>query len=1010
MKLVRLALKNIKSYLEEQIEFFEGVNFISGINGAGKTTIIEAVGYALFDSNPFAAQRQFIRKGERRGSISLVIEAADERLYRIVRVLQAGGGGSWVVYDEETGAELHELHGAQDVKNWLKESLGISRELDPARLFEDVVGISQGKFITPFLERPRERKKIFNTILQLESYREAFDKSAGLVSSLKEKIAEKEGERKALLVKVEDLEDCRERLRSNLAQAEVLRRELHEINQDLSMLQKKIEIQEKYRTDLETRERDLYVLKENLAAFNSQKESLQLQVTEAQHNKEKADQAEPGYLAYQRAKALEKELEHKRKKRDLLNLSLQDLKNEAVSLETEISSERENRRHQIKALETEQLETVQEGEKAAAAKNQAETELKRIEVWREKLWEQKAAWQHLHRFVSLAEKGRAGLAAHLDNYRQMLYQQKNLQEKLAALGDKKKLAASCQVIEQELEELRRKLSESRAKLLTLEENRSASKGGMCPFLEMPCLNVEGNLEEYFSGEIDKLLPVIEELEKNEKEASLRAASAKQALEEYYQWQHINEQSEELGHTLAEALSALKREQKTLLGELSEDKIAPVQDSLTEAEKILRQVEGMDDKLESSVRDLTGLLQDYTGVYNNAYSDCDRLWEEGILASLLGVLSALEAQGEYFWNRADEVISRLQRESNARLAAHESSLLTLRERYKKIDCNLHELRDERIIAVKEAELKKKKQEMAALEEKLEEYVTLEEEWRNTQESLALFEPAFMQYVQNIEGARKLESLIGHLQGVTEEEMRGRQKERELREGLARLREQYRPDRLAELRTKREKLAGEKGGKERELGHALQEAEREERQVKEKEIIAQKIHRLETELTKDKKSLSLLHLVRQTLNQSGDRIAEVYRQYLGREADAIYQQIAKENVTLSWGEDYEVKIHDSQDREGEGRTFGQLSGGEKMTAALSVRLALLKQLSGLGIGFFDEPTANLDENRRSNLARIIPDVTNDFRQLFVISHDDTFDAITENIILLQKEAGVTRVVNR
>jgi len=47
VKLVRLALKNIKSYLEEQIEFFEGVNFISGINGAGKTTIIEAVGYAL---------------------------------------------------------------------------------------------------------------------------------------------------------------------------------------------------------------------------------------------------------------------------------------------------------------------------------------------------------------------------------------------------------------------------------------------------------------------------------------------------------------------------------------------------------------------------------------------------------------------------------------------------------------------------------------------------------------------------------------------------------------------------------------------------------------------------------------------------------------------------------------------------------------------------------------------------------------------------------------------------
>ena len=81
---------------------------------------------------------------------------------------------------------------------------------------------------------------------------------------------------------------------------------------------------------------------------------------------------------------------------------------------------------------------------------------------------------------------------------------------------------------------------------------------------------------------------------------------------------------------------------------------------------------------------------------------------------------------------------------------------------------------------------------------------------------------------------------------------------------------------------------------------------------------------------------------------------------------------------------------------------------MTAA-AIRLALLKQLSGLGVGFFDEPTANLDENRRINLARIIPEITRTFRQVFVISHDDAFDAITENVIMLKKEpGGGTRLV--
>ena len=68
---------------------------------------------------------------------------------------------------------------------------------------------------------------------------------------------------------------------------------------------------------------------------------------------------------------------------------------------------------------------------------------------------------------------------------------------------------------------------------------------------------------------------------------------------------------------------------------------------------------------------------------------------------------------------------------------------------------------------------------------------------------------------------------------------------------------------------------------------------------------------------------------------------------------------------------------------------------MCAALAIRLALLKVLVEIDIAFFDEPTTNMDLTRRQQLAESLSQLRS-FRQLFVISHDDAFEQMTENII--------------
>ncbi|MEJ5248648.1 MAG: AAA family ATPase, partial [Caldilinea sp.] len=71
MLIVALELENVKSYERARIAFTEGVNAIVGHNGAGKSTIIEAIGYALFDALPYTV-KEFVREGAATGSIAVL--------------------------------------------------------------------------------------------------------------------------------------------------------------------------------------------------------------------------------------------------------------------------------------------------------------------------------------------------------------------------------------------------------------------------------------------------------------------------------------------------------------------------------------------------------------------------------------------------------------------------------------------------------------------------------------------------------------------------------------------------------------------------------------------------------------------------------------------------------------------------------------------------------------------------------------------------------------------------
>jgi exonuclease SbcC len=152
-------------------------------------------------------------------------------------------------------------------------------------------------------------------------------------------------------------------------------------------------------------------------------------------------------------------------------------------------------------------------------------------------------------------------------------------------------------------------------------------------------------------------------------------------------------------------------------------------------------------------------------------------------------------------------------------------------------------------------------------------------------------------------------------------------------------------------------------------------------------------------------SMLQQFRDTMREAGPNIMKALLRAISTQANRIFGEIMGDrSAELMWTNDYEIVLR----KDGQERAFAQLSGGEQMSAALAVRLALLRHLTRLDIAFFDEPTQNMDGERRGNLAEQIRRVRG-FDQLIVISHDDTFEQGLDSVIHLEKRDGKTVLVD-
>jgi exonuclease SbcC len=293
----------------------------------------------------------------------------------------------------------------------------------------------------------------------------------------------------------------------------------------------------------------------------------------------------------------------------------------------------------------------------------------------------------------------------------------------------------------------------------------------------------------------------------------------------------------------------------------------------------------------------------------------------------------------------------------------------------------------------------------LEDQIEAFDNIEADLETLEETLDTNEEDYKQFERNEQAANKLESRKEAIEEIDGEIEELRAKHGELTNDLESESEAFNQEEFDKLSNEIEDLNGrvhtltaQKSEKEKTLDKVVDTVDTLEDKLEQRES---KIETLR-ELAADQQFATW---VRDNVREAGPKMRDVITDRIGRRADTIFRSIRGQKAEqLEWTSDYDIVVVDADVR----KSFSTLSGGEKMAAALAVRLAILEQISGLGIAFLDEPTANLDQDKKANLVSQLTNLDT-FEQLTVISHDATFDSMTDYSITIEKPDQTSAVMS-
>lgn len=977
-----VRLKNIKSYGTGEtdegitIEFESGVNRIAGRNGHGKSTVIEAIGYALFLAKPdyaenFKVETYLLRDGANEGEIDVTFEhlGAVHRIERGVGRSSKRRAKVISLDDESFCAE-----GDKEVEEFLCKLLGVPSAKNLIEIFTKLVGVKQGRLTRPFDSKGAEARNFFQPLFDVAIFKECFDKLKPAKYLFDERLNKVRIRKAGIDQKIAERADGKEKFaqaKETIKQQEFESHTAIKARYAAKAEKEKHEQLKQMRAEAEKVRDDA---KHELQLKENQLNSAKVRLAESEKAGATAKETLPAHETYLDAVKQLKVLEKQRVERD----GLKDRWNKAENQLKERKAGADNARDQSKSLSEQQKEKSWELEKKDRERAAVEKKLSDSQLDFEKAEEAFAEANDFHSELHVWISGLPGATKRIsEGTNDIVRLHKEMSSwKPEALKAAEEAHGKTTV---SLKTASTRLAEARERKTTLKAQLDQISGGVCPFLKEAC-------NQFDLAKVKSDLSNMElEIAKGEKI--------------FADWEEATEKT-------AEALNVLKEEQAQL---------KPKQESLdSDSEDLLEEFKSL---LPKRISDAAGKLRAWDETIDSmpgSPSVQKEIKPENVV-ELSNKVSLFTDKAENWWQRLEQIVEEKKETHKAvkkERACDEQNLAQLRERKNELTTegkNLTEEAEAKLNKAKrldEASDESQKQ-VEELDGRLKAYASLDDDLTTQRERLEANRDGHEKNLQAKE-------LAGALETRKKTTVDAESKCKEVHEKL-KVEEQkfvdtdkaFDSEAFGKVIADYEAKSNAVATLEEKLNYAKETKIREEKRFQEWEAACKELIDIEDDILRLEASIEITELARKVLQNAAPMVAQHLCDRIAVRAQTVFNQINPDPIELSWeAKQYSVRIVPGD------RRFAMLSGGEQTKLSLALTLAMIEEFGGLRFCIFDEPTYGVDADSRPKLADAIVEAQSaaNLEQLLLISHDDAFEGKIEHAILLNKSAGSGSTVSK
>jgi len=911
-RITAVELNNIKSYRSARIDFDKGITVIGGENGAGKSTIFEAIGHCLFGvktRNFIGKADNFLREGARSGFINVFFTDCNGKEYKVFKDLK-----SRPILFELTGSD--EWFPVENVS--VGKLLRLSGNTPLDQMFTDIIGPFQADFIGPFMHMGATRKNHFDKILGISQWRDLYDKTQFFKRDFERRIGDLEKDLEYLEKNVKELPEKEKKLKEDREKRKELKVRIEEINKKIKEAEEVIGKQEALKKEMDGfRKKETTLVGEVGGKRNLLVEKRKL-LESALKSLEIIEKARLGFTTYTQQEKIKKQLEKDLKEKNKLTKNKTQVEKSAARLSENINTrntraaeDREKNQENLSLTEQSLNETSADLETASGEENDSRISLDGLRKIQKEI--QSADIDIISRKIDSVESLLSRILA----------LEKSIKKRMEKLGDREEISREASKLEN-LEERKSRVSDEisscKARIKSQKEGKRKLQEGLCPYMGEKCKNLgdrdPGKFFDYKIVELNEKIKALEEEKRQLEDSKKKAASAK------------------------ERLIALKKEEEELLREQKE--IGRIGEEIKDAIKVsdLKDIfssiavsagKKPDDKIESLLASLKNKIDrfsfpqdqsEYPLALNKIYQEFVKCRE-----SILGRMKSFVELATGELEKKIRIRSGLEKE----LENLKKERRKLEKESKRIDSTLKK------IAIDEKNLEKQNAEIKELEELLREFEGLEKLIQTADDSLEKHRGDYDLYNRNKKESEKVGQLKVSIENLEKSILECEEKIEKLKLQVKEIEEKFSQEHLIEARAVVYALRGELGSSNKEYELLGFEIDKLKDEIEKMKQVLSDIKKKKKEISGYKKSKEFAQFLRdQVFNNIALEVSKALRNDISIPASRIYRQISggKSAEELFWDEGYSIVLKDLVGGRIRTKIDRQLSGGQLMTAVIAL----------------------------------------------------------------------------